>query len=115
MLGYPNSEIPIPNFPCGLNIIMVVLVGTIVVLVARELIEGAMFITSHVGAVMRVPSLSFDEKMHYLKAMTCGILSGALLGTMVSLAVGSIVLKLQFMTMKKLIMALKAVRQLRNK
>lgn len=67
---------------------MVVLVGSIVAIVARELIEGAMFTTSHIGAVMYLPSLSWDEKMKYVRAMVFGLLTGGLLGTVVSLAVG---------------------------
>lgn len=67
---------------------MVVIVGAISVLIARELIEGCMFITTHVGAVMRIPSLSAEEKKKYVRTMIIGIVSGLLLGTTVSLAVG---------------------------
>lgn len=65
-----------------------VLNGTIVALIAREFIEGAMFIMTHVGAIMHVTSLSFTDKMYYLRAMLAGILTGLLLGILVSLAVG---------------------------
>ena len=56
-------------------------------LIARELFEGAMFITTHVGAVVKSSILDEKEKRSYLNQLYIGIASGLLVGVVISLAV----------------------------
>ena len=57
-------------------------------IIARELAEGALFVMSHFGAVIKHPNLSQQEKLHYLKAMVPAVISGVVLGAVISIAVG---------------------------
>ena len=57
-------------------------------LIARELFEGAMFITTHVGVVVKNTILTDEEKRSYLNQLYIGIASGLLIGVVISIAVG---------------------------
>lgn len=56
-------------------------------IIGRELIEAIMFITSHVGAVTKHPTLSQEEKTYYLKRLIPAIAGGFFFGLLVTLAV----------------------------
>ena len=62
--------------------------STIVCIIARELLEATMFVTSHVGAVKLSLSLDEHEKARYTRSMWMGLAGGFLGGTAISLAVG---------------------------
>lgn len=62
--------------------------STIVCIIARELLEATMFVTSHVGAVKLTLSLDDQEKARYVRSMWLGLAGGFIGGTAISLAVG---------------------------
>ena len=61
--------------------------ASITFIIAREIIEAIMFITTHIGAVMKHPSLSKEERSHYLWRLIPALLAGFTSGLIVTLAV----------------------------
>lgn len=57
-------------------------------IIARELAEGALFITSHIGAVLKNPVLSYEKKKYYLWGLIPAVVIGTLSGLIISIAVG---------------------------
>ena len=57
-------------------------------IIARELIEGAMFVTSHFGAILKNTHLAAEQKNHYMKALVPGLVFGVCTGGIISVAVG---------------------------
>lgn len=62
--------------------------SNIACIIARELIEAAMFITSYVGAVVSCPTLDKESRMSYLSVLIPSILAGMIFGLAISLGVG---------------------------
>ncbi len=62
--------------------------STVACIIARELSEAAMFGASHLGAVIKNPGLTLDEKRSYLKRLVPAIACGVLTGGVISIAVG---------------------------
>jgi hypothetical protein len=62
--------------------------STVACIIARELLEGAMFATSHIGAVTKNTGLSPQEKENYLKRLIPALACGVITGGIISVAVG---------------------------
>jgi high-affinity Fe2+/Pb2+ permease len=60
----------------------------IVVIVAREFIEMTMFITTHVGAVVKNELMNDEDKQNSYRRAAFGVAMGVLLGAIISLSVG---------------------------
>jgi len=62
--------------------------ATITAIMVRELIEGVMFCTTHIGAVLKNEVLTKEEKAKCLKVLIPSVLSGVSIGLLVSIAIG---------------------------
>jgi len=62
--------------------------SSIACIVAREFLEGTMFVTSHFGAVLKSEKLEQQDKVEYYKRLTIFSAGGLLCGLAVSLGVG---------------------------
>lgn len=62
--------------------------STITAIMVRELLEGAVFCVTHIGAVVKNPVLTINEKKRSLRVLIPAIFSGVSIGLLISIFVG---------------------------